>query len=202
MSEAIIKKINDRFGGLTKTLKSEASGNNDVNLPKNITIEEKFNIPKFLTKDDFLKNFSIERKYLIEGFLYQNSFNILAADTGTGKSFLALYTAFCVQNGLEFLGNKTIKGNCLYICNEDDPVIFLERIKKLNFLDMEFPEFSFYSNDKIDFSQKKDMKNLSKIIEEKQITFLVIDSLQSSTPDKTDQLSEKEMNLIMRNLNL
>jgi len=54
-------------------------------------------------------------QWLVQDFIPNGFCTILAADGGSGKSFLALYLAACVASGQSFLGLNTIRGNVLYL---------------------------------------------------------------------------------------
>ena len=47
------------------------------------------------------------------------------------KSWTALDLVYCVQNGLDFLGHKTIQGDCLYLSLEDNKRRLKSRQEKL-----------------------------------------------------------------------
>jgi len=53
-------------------------------------------------------------KFLVEGFLPQQSIAIAAGDSTIGKSALVCQLALCVAAGVPFLGMKTNPGTVLY----------------------------------------------------------------------------------------
>lgn len=58
--------------------------------------------------------------WVIRGFVPEGHATILAADGGTGKSFLALYLGTCVALGRPFLGLETARCGVLYVDYELD----------------------------------------------------------------------------------
>ena len=56
-----------------------------------------------------------EEEWLVEGMFLENTFNSITAAAKCGKSQFAYQLAYCVQNGIDFLGCKTKKKDVLYI---------------------------------------------------------------------------------------
>ena len=69
----------------------------------------------FFLKVNELKNADKEVEYLIDDFMIQNTFNSIVAPAKAGKSQLAYQIAYCVQNGIDFLGNIAHKADVLYV---------------------------------------------------------------------------------------
>jgi len=57
-------------------------------------------------------------KIIVENMLFQG-LSVVASQPKIGKSWLSLDLAICIATGQEFLGNKTEKGDCLYLALED-----------------------------------------------------------------------------------
>lgn len=55
----------------------------------------------------------------------------MGRETKGNKSWTALDLVYCVQNGLDFLGHKTIQGDCLYLSLEDNKRRLKSRQEKL-----------------------------------------------------------------------
>ena len=87
-----------------------------------------------------LINTKIERNFLVEGMFYQNTINNIVGSSKAGKSFMTNQLAFCVQNGIDFLGHKTAKQDVLYIDFELHETEISERAKKI------FQKFSEYDD--------------------------------------------------------
>lgn len=82
----------------------------------------------------------IERNYIVDGMFYQNTINNIVGSAKAGKSFLSTQLAFCVQNGIDFLGHKTTKQDVLYIDFELDETELAERARNI------YNKFSEYEN--------------------------------------------------------
>lgn len=66
--------------------------------------------------------------YLIEGLMQDKTFNSIVGPSKSGKSFFALQMAFCIQNGLSFLGYPTHKHHTLIVDFELKPNIIKQRV--------------------------------------------------------------------------
>ena len=78
--------------------------------------------------------FNEENKFIIENFIVNKGITLIVASPKKGKTMLGLNIALCIHNGVEFLGNKTLKSNTVYYCNELSGKIVIERIKKMDLL--------------------------------------------------------------------
>ena len=54
-------------------------------------------------------------EYLIDGFFYRDSLDVLVGDSGLGKSPLLYQAALCVANGKPFLGQPVQQGRVLFL---------------------------------------------------------------------------------------
>lgn len=55
---------------------------------------------------------------LIEGYINRGEVSLLAGASKAGKSWMSLQMAKCIGSGIEFLGQKTTPGVCVYINTE------------------------------------------------------------------------------------
>lgn len=72
-----------------------------------------------------------ESAFLIEDFMEENTFNSIIGQSKAGKTMFAMQMAFCVQNGLEFLGHKCQKSDVLIVDFEMKPQKIKQRYKAL-----------------------------------------------------------------------
>jgi hypothetical protein len=85
-----------------------------------------------LTYDELKALADIRQSYLIENFMLKPSINILAGDSGMGKSALAAQMAMCVASGVPFLGHKIDKtGPVIYCDAEAQPATMLPMLEAL-----------------------------------------------------------------------
>lgn len=68
----------------------------------------------------------------VDGLLTEG-FNVLVGDSKVGKSWLALYLAYCLASGSPFLGRKTDPCTVLYLGLEDNEARFKSRFEKMGF---------------------------------------------------------------------
>lgn len=68
----------------------------------------------------------------VDGFLTEG-FNVLVGDSKVGKSWLALYLAYCLASGSPFLGRKTDPCTVFYLGLEDNEARFKSRFEKMGF---------------------------------------------------------------------
>ena len=68
----------------------------------------------------------------VDGFLTEG-FNVLVGDSKVGKSWLALYLAYCLASGSPFLGRKTDPCVVFYLGLEDNEARFKSRFEKMGF---------------------------------------------------------------------
>lgn len=61
-----------------------------------------------------LPNANKEYEFLIDNFMIKNTFNSIVAPAKVGKSQFAYQLAYCVQNGIPFLGFNTHQADVLY----------------------------------------------------------------------------------------
>lgn len=72
-----------------------------------------------LTIGDALET-SLSNEYLIKGLVEPGTFNLLYGEPSCGKSFLALYMAFCVANARPIFNRRVRAGRVLYVAMEGE----------------------------------------------------------------------------------
>ena len=78
-------------------------------------------------------------KWAVGGILPEG-FICLAGRPKAMKSWTALKMIYCVQNGLDFLGHKTVQGDAIYFGLEDSKRRIKDRVQKLGFSQMKQPQ--------------------------------------------------------------
>ena len=78
-----------------------------------------------------LPNAHIQREWLVDNMLLQNTFNELISPQKAGKTQICYELASAVQNGVPFLGHNTIKKDVLYVDFEMDNCEIFTRTEKL-----------------------------------------------------------------------
>jgi len=78
-------------------------------------------------------------KWAVGGILPEG-FVCLAGRPKAMKSWTALKMIYCVQNGLDFLGHKTIQGDAIYFGLEDSKRRIKDRVQKLGFSQLKQPQ--------------------------------------------------------------
>lgn len=80
-----------------------------------------------------LERLAVERQsYLIDDFMLKPSINILAGDSGLGKSALAAQMAMCVAGGKKFFGHKVDEPGLVIYCDlEAQPATMFPMVKAL-----------------------------------------------------------------------
>ena len=74
------------------------------------------------------------------GGILPEGFCCLAGRPKAMKSWTALKLVYCVQNGLDFLGHKTIQGDAIYFGLEDSQRRIKDRVEKLGLSKMKQPQ--------------------------------------------------------------
>lgn len=71
------------------------------------------------------------RVWRVNGLLAAGTVAIFSAWTGSGKTWLAYLMAVCIALGKDWLGFKTVQGNCLIVNEEMDEYDVSERLTKI-----------------------------------------------------------------------
>lgn len=126
--KASAEDIINYYINAAKSIKLPANKNSISLVPKRVEELEKVNEP-------------IE--YLIDGWIKKDSFNSIIGAAKAGKTQLSMAIAFCVQNGIPFLGYECKKADVLYV---DFELEHNEIGKRINLLKQyyEMPEAESY----------------------------------------------------------
>ena len=143
-----------------------------------------------ITHDKLKKIASGRRRYLVDELLLAPSINILAGDSGLGKSALAAQLGMCIATGKDFFGHKiTEPGTVIYCDAESTPDMMLEMQEQLaDFVGVDKPpeDFIFWNpnwnvdNKTIVVSHNKvQLYNIVKAMKPK---LVILDSLRNFYP--------------------
>lgn len=126
--KASAEDIRNYYINQAKNIKLPANKNSISLVPKRISELERVNEP-------------IE--YLIDGWMKKDSFNSIIGAAKAGKTQLTMQMAFCVQNGIPFMGYECKKADVLYV---DFELEHNEIGKRINLLKQyyEMPEAESY----------------------------------------------------------
>lgn len=122
-------------------------------------------------------------KWTVSGIIPEGYVTVLAADGGTGKSFLALELMYCVATGTPFLGQSVQKASVLYVdfeLQQDDQKRRWCRILKGRMTDQHDGRITnrvFFHRPSGSLSDRSTTTMIKNIVEQYQIGFVVIDSL-------------------------
>lgn len=122
----------------------------------------------------------------VEGFVREKYVALVAAQGGTGKSFLALYLALCVSLGIPFFGRQTRRSRVLYLDFEMDEEEQKRRLSRIAaglgipLDDDRLTDHLFYYRAKHPLSTEKGFEELRQRVDFYGVEFVVLDSLTFS----------------------
>ena len=134
------------------------------------------------------------QEWVVDSFIPKGYPTILAADGGSGKSFLALHLAACVATGSPFLGLSTVRGNVLYLDFELQDVDQQRRLSKVlagmgldqDHSSLEERLFHYSPTESLSDSDLHD--SMRDVVQFYEVELVVLDSLSFSLGgDATDQ---------------
>lgn len=162
---------------------------------------EKENIPpkeyKIVSINDILDMEEKEQPFLLQGMIVEGSVNALTADSGKGKSLVALKMIESIVKGEKFLGEFiTKKSKTLVIDLEMSENDIIQRSKSIIHNKME--GLDFYYCQTFNIEDPEDYKWLTNSIEKNDYRFLVFDTL--SAIHEREENSNSEMNLVNKKL--
>ncbi|GEM_PF-6012917 len=135
-----------------------------------------------------------DRTWLVDQVLPEGHTTIIAADGGTGKSYLALCLAFCTISGLDFFGRETQEGKVLFVDYELDDIEHKRRWSQIlaGFgTDQNNPALIgqfYYIRPKAPLSDPSVIKQIVDLVRENDIKLVILDSLTIALgADATDQ---------------
>ena len=127
-----------------------------------------------------LTNF-VPRDYAVKPFLFRGVPNLIWAQGGSGKSWFGLLFCVLIDKGLEAHGIKAKQGKALYLDWEEEPDLFVQRVKALHKgLGINSDEESGIVYKKMSGSLAANIENIAKIVQRDEISFLVVDSVNAS----------------------
>jgi len=156
----------------------------------------------FTLKDAFKPRKPLQ--YIIAGLFPESSLNLAFGAPGTFKSMVLGQAAICVSGGLSFLGRKVLPSPAMWIDLDNGKRRTHERFEALGRgvgVDESIP-FYYLSmpNPWFNAGTSRDIDELTEMINQRVIKFIVIDNLGLICPD-TDENSD-QMILVMSNLRL
>jgi len=134
------------------------------------------------------------RRWLIDQVLPEGHTTIIAADGGTGKSYLGLYAIFCTVSGIPFFDHATCSGKVLYVDFELDETEQKRRWVQVlagfgtNQQNPSLEEQFFYLRPSSSLSDPMVVDHIGEVVRENDIKLVILDSLTIGLgADATDQ---------------
>jgi hypothetical protein len=132
-----------------------------------------------LTIDDLANRPGLEP--VIKGVLFRNTLALLVGPSGLGKSFLALSWALSIAAGRDWFGRKVRKGRALYIAAEGDDGMHKRVLAWLHGWTGKVPTNGFLVwPHAVNLADEMEVDGLVSTIAERQVDFIVIDTLNRS----------------------
>ena len=129
------------------------------------------------------------RPYLVKGLIGQKSFNMVYAQTGTGKTFFTIDLASHLCVGNSWFGRRVNKAYVIYATLEGDDIDFHQRINAVRRAKNLAPEM-FYRSDPISLMDDKDVEKLiehCQSLPSDQPILVIIDTLFQSIASEDDR---------------
>lgn len=120
-------------------------------------------------------------KWLIKDMIQEGTIGVIVAPRSSMKSWICQYMALCLTNGLSFLNKfETKQVKVLYIDMETSERNIQERANKiLNGLGIKPQDNLFFKSfSKLRIDNKDNLEELIKVMKEKEISVLIIDTLK------------------------
>lgn len=152
--------------------------------------------------DDELKDYELkETEWLIEGMIPRGGIGVWTGNRATFKSFLVLNAAYCISNGIDFLGRyPTTKGKVIYLDKENGITIMQRRsnmIKKG--LNIESGDVGFICFSQLRLDDFESIMQIEEMIKEHNPSLLIIDTYRRAISfDENDagQVSSLFVNIL------
>lgn len=144
---------------------------------------------------DLRKNGKNQNKDLVQGITPYKSLSLVYGGPKSCKSLIELCKCICMSRGIKFLGKyKTTKIPCLYIDLENSEKIIDERELALKkFLKKRKHNVYFITRENnVNILDRTFQEELKKVIIEREIKYIVLDTLPKSAP--YDCKEEREVN--------
>lgn len=143
---------------------------------------------------EFLKQEFGDTDWLVEGLIPVGGSGIIVAKRESYKTWLALYTAYCITKGLPLWDRFfTNKHKVLYITNDDPPRNFQKRLDTFSFDDSFFVYHQALPPFSIDQSNGS-LESVKKLIKDKEIGLVVVDILRNT--HNKDSNTDKDAKLV------
>lgn len=152
---------------------------------------------KISSANDILEMTESEQPFLLDGMIVENSVNALTADSGKGKSLIALKMIEAIVRGEKFLGEfKTKKTKTLILDLEMSANDIIDRVKTI--IQNRIDGLDFYHCQTFNIEDEKDFEWLIYSIERNKYGLIVFDTL--SGIHEREENSNSEMNLVNKKL--
>lgn len=129
---------------------------------------------------NYFLNLKKDKRYIVDGFLYPGTLNMLYSPPGGFKSSLMLWLAMAVTNKRDYFGMKTKRFPVLICDKENNDQVLKERLVNIRrghkIRNKKFPLYFITRNGNLDDSIF--LEQLDKVIEEKKIQLIVFDTLR------------------------
>ena len=139
--------------------------------------------------------------WVIKGIFMRKSLNQVIGETGSLKSFITLWMAYCVGNGIDWNGRKVEQGVVLYIAAEGEAGLG-KRLKVLeDFYGMP-PRNIKFSEDRADLSDAENVERMYETAKlmEWDVKLVIFDTLHMTAGD-FDENSSKDYGKVFVSLN-
>ncbi len=147
--------------------------------------------PKILDSSDAYKDIK-PINWIIEDLIASETINMLVGDGGTKKTFISLWMAVCISNGLDFLGFKSKKSKVLYIDEEMGESFFLQRIRACEEGAQTQAKNPMLISSCFGFNltRNADIQELEDLISENGVDLVILDAFSSMMGDSDENLSK------------
>ena len=142
--------------------------------------------------------------WYVKGLLPEKYATIMAADGGSGKSYLAIYLALCICFGIAFFGLRTRRGRVLFVDYELDEEEQKRRVWRiLNGMEMtvddeRLEDRFFYFRPDSPLSDRAVHDDIVRYVEENDIDLVILDSLTMGLGG--DAKDQREITSIMQQI--
>jgi len=122
-----------------------------------------------------------DKQWLIKSYMQRNTFTIVAAIPGGGKSLLTLYESICVASGRNFCGYKTEKSKVLYLDNENNDDDVRDRLQGvMKGMDIKLNELKDWHLLRVaSLNEEIVVKKIQRYVEKNNIKYVIIDTKRS-----------------------
>jgi hypothetical protein len=140
------------------------------------------------------------RTYLLGGILARSELSVVWGEPKSGKSFLALRLAFGIACGKGMFGREASRARVLYVAGEGGAGLS-ERLHALRQTFGNDGGNFFYLIQPIGINPTHDLHDITNMIRENKISFVIIDTLARNFGDG-DENSARDMGRFIRNIDI